>query len=205
MSWVSHNVESFSKLQGNLIAVIKLFQGIENQPKRREVKERLFVLQRSSIITLAKGMQCLKSTCIENAQFQISRPIWNNDRSLLFDGKIEIFPFTEKVPEMRSRDNRVAGTLETKPIQSITKEVIRSCLINQIIPAIKEKWPHKKSKHIFIQQDNAKPHIKGDDAEFINAATTDGFHIVLIQQPPNSPDMNVNDLGWFRAIQSLQT
>ena len=60
------------------------------------------------------------------------------------------------------------------------------------------------SKTIYIQQDNAKPHIKSDDSEFIKVATSDGFNIILTQQPPNSPDMNVNDLGWFRAIQSLQ-
>lgn len=74
----------------------------------------------------------------------------------------------------------------------------------QIIPAIIEKWPANLSKTIFIQQDNAKPHIKGDDPDFVHAATANGFNIVLTQQPPNSPDMNVNDLGWFRAIQSLQ-
>lgn len=40
--------------------------------------------------------------------------------------------------------------------------------------------------------------------EFRAAASTDGFNIMLVCQPPNSPDTNVNDLGWFRAIQSLQ-
>ena len=32
----------------------------------------------------------------------------------------------------------------------------------------------------------------------------DGFYIQLVQQPPNSPDMNVLDLGFFRPIQALQ-
>ena len=32
----------------------------------------------------------------------------------------------------------------------------------------------------------------------------DGFYIQLVQQPPNSPDMNVLDLGFFRSIQALQ-
>ena len=31
-----------------------------------------------------------------------------------------------------------------------------------------------------------------------------GMSISLIQQPPNSPDFNVLDLGFFNAIQSLQ-
>ena len=57
---------------------------------------------------------------------------------------------------------------------------------------------------IYIQQDNAKPHIAVDDAEFLQEAPQDGFDIRLRFQPPNSPDLNVLDLGFFRAIQSLQ-
>lgn len=74
----------------------------------------------------------------------------------------------------------------------------------QIIPAIKEKWPAFAPKLIFIQQDNARPHIKDTDPDFRAAASSDGFDIRIINQPPNSPDCNVNDLGWFRAIQSIQ-
>lgn len=40
--------------------------------------------------------------------------------------------------------------------------------------------------------------------DFRKAASSDGFNIKLVQQPPNSPDTNINDLGWFRALQSLQ-
>ncbi|KAH7852310.1 hypothetical protein Vadar_023215 [Vaccinium darrowii] len=57
---------------------------------------------------------------------------------------------------------------------------------------------------IFIQQDNAKPHIHPLDVNFLEAAREDGFDICLACQPPQSPDMNVLDLGFFRAIQSLQ-
>ena len=39
---------------------------------------------------------------------------------------------------------------------------------------------------------------------FRKAATLDGFSFHLVQQPPNSPDMNVLDLGFFRSIQALQ-
>lgn len=74
----------------------------------------------------------------------------------------------------------------------------------QIIPSIKSKWPTYASKTIYIQQDNARPHISDSDVDFRAAASSDGFDIRLVQQPPNSPDTNINDLGWFRAIQSLQ-
>ncbi|XP_057793332.1 uncharacterized protein LOC131009952 [Salvia miltiorrhiza] len=75
----------------------------------------------------------------------------------------------------------------------------------EVIPAIKEKWPKSDQvKHIFIQQDNAKLHFNKDDPDFQAAANSDGFNIELVCQPANSPDVNVNDLGFFRAIQSLQ-
>ncbi|KAH6787926.1 hypothetical protein C2S52_007478 [Perilla frutescens var. hirtella] len=135
----------------------------------------------------------------------VSRPLLAADGSVLFYGKIGVFPFTHKVPAKRASKNRSRGTLETKPIESITQEVIRDCLINQVLPAIKAKWPAEASKVIYIQQDNAKPHIKDSDINFREASSADGFVFTLIQQPPNSPDLNVNDLGWFRSIQSLQT
>ena len=55
------------------------------------------------------------------------------------------------------------GGLETKSIQSITKEHIRAMLITNVLPTIREKWPQGLSRHIYIQQDNAKPHIAYND------------------------------------------
>ncbi|XP_074292443.1 uncharacterized protein LOC141619316 [Silene latifolia] len=134
----------------------------------------------------------------------ISRPMYDRNGTLVFDGKIGIFPFPFQEPTRRNSKNRVAGALETKSIPSITKQVVKKMLISKIIPAIKSKWPASASKNISIQQDNAKPHIKCTDHDFLNAATTDGFNISLNQQTPNSPDLNVLDLGFFRSIQSLQ-
>ncbi|XP_074304549.1 uncharacterized protein LOC141639289 [Silene latifolia] len=70
--------------------------------------------------------------------------------------------------------------------------------------AIKAKWPANASKNIYIQQDNARPHISDLDPDFRAAASLDGFNIHLIFQPPNSPDLNINDLVFFRSLQTLQ-
>jgi hypothetical protein len=43
-----------------------------------------------------------------------------------------------------------------------------------------------------------------DDPQFCECAKQYGFDIRLICQPANSPDFNVLDLGFFRAIQSIQ-
>jgi hypothetical protein len=78
-------------------------------------------------------------------------------------------------------------------------------MINQVLPAIRAKWPREDvGKPIFIQQDNAPSHLKLDDPDFCEAAKIGGFDIRLICQPPNSPDFNILDLGFFRAIQAIQ-
>ncbi|XP_057808631.1 uncharacterized protein LOC131023104 [Salvia miltiorrhiza] len=62
----------------------------------------------------------------------VRRQIFGEDGSVLFDGKIGIFPLTEMVPAQRSSKNREAGTLEQKPIQSITKQVLKDCFIKKV-------------------------------------------------------------------------
>ena len=42
-----------------------------------------------------------------------------------------------------------------------------------------------------------------DDQELLAAVTKTGLDIRLIQQPANSPDLNVLDLGFFNSLQSL--
>ncbi|XP_074267443.1 uncharacterized protein LOC141590785 [Silene latifolia] len=135
----------------------------------------------------------------------VGRPQFDANNNVIFDGKIGIWPFVYLEPAKRNSKNRVAGTMETKPIESITKHVVKDMLLGKVLPELKRKWPANASKTIYIQQDNARPHIKNSDADFREAASSDGWNIQLVQQPPNSPDMNVLDLGFFRAIQSLKT
>jgi hypothetical protein len=92
-----------------------------------------------------------------------------------------------------------------KPIQNITRDVIREFMVNQVFSAIRAKWPREDAGNpIFVQQDNAPTHLKLDDLLFREAAKQDGFDIRLTCQPPNSPNFNNLDLGFFRAIQAIQ-
>lgn len=149
---------------------------------------------------------CKSKRFIEKVMFlaAVARPRYDTGRNQKFDGKIGIWPFVVKEPARRNSKNRAVGTLETKPI-NVTKEVYSDFLLNKVIPAIQEKWPRRQvGMPIYIQQDNAKPHIRPDDPAFVQAARSNGFDIRLRCQPPNSPDTNVLDLGFFNAIQSLQ-
>ena len=78
-------------------------------------------------------------------------------------------------------------------------------LINKLIPAqaLLTKFPDL-DKPITVQQDNARPHIFPNDPDFLAAAENQGLQLVLRKQSANSPDQNINDLGFFSAIQALQ-
>ncbi|DAZ97358.1 TPA: hypothetical protein N0F65_003381 [Lagenidium giganteum] len=116
----------------------------------------------------------------------VAHPRWDDVRDEWFDGKIGIWPFIERVAAKRSSRNRPAGTMETKPL-SVTKETYINALVGHVIPAVEAKWPQScRHQSIVMQHDNAPPH------------KVEAF------QPANSPDMNVLDLGFFNAIQSLQ-
>ena len=135
----------------------------------------------------------------------ISRPIYDNEGTLVHDGKYGIFPFVYYQRAARSSKNRAAGTIETKANQNVNRHSIREMLLQNVIPAIKEKWPAERmGKDVWIQWDNARPHIIPTDDEWIAATQEDGWDIKMVFQPPQSPDLNVLDLGLFRTIQSIQ-
>ncbi|XP_074288027.1 uncharacterized protein LOC141613186 [Silene latifolia] len=84
---------------------------------------------------------CQSKSFITKVMFMaaVSRPIYDTDGNLLFDEKIGIFPFTSQDPAKRRSKNKPAGTLETKSVASINKQVTKDMLINKVIPAIHSK------------------------------------------------------------------
>ncbi|ETV75547.1 hypothetical protein H257_10362 [Aphanomyces astaci] len=87
---------------------------------------------------------------------------------------------------------------------SVTRETYKAMLVDKVIPAIRAKWPRGETKAVKIQQDNARPHVPPSDVDVVAACKADGWDMEVVFQPPNSPDLNVLDLGFFRAIQALQ-
>lgn len=137
--------------------------------------------------------------------FVATRARFDNKGNCNFDGKRGRFPLVTYEPANKRSVNHAAGTLEMKPITSITKEVARTFLIEKVLHAIQAKWPIEDAlMPIFIQQDNARPHIDTNDPVFCEVTTQDGFNIKLICQPPNSPDFNMLDLGFFASLQAKQ-
>ena len=59
------------------------------------------------------------------------------------------------------------------------------------------------NRRIRLQQDSAKSHILEHDMEFKEAVDEIGLNLTMYTQSPNSPDTNILNLGFFRAIQSF--
>ena len=55
-----------------------------------------------------------------------------------------------------------------------------------------------------MQQDNAPCHVSTDDVDFAEEGQRFRWNIKMMNQPANSPDFNIQGLGFFRGVQSLQ-
>ena len=151
--------------------------------------------------------RCVKSKShITKVMFlcAVARPCFNTSANSWWDGKLGIWPIGEWEPAQRASKNRPRGTLVWKN-KPVTKGVYRELLISKLLPAIIEKWPRtdRLSRKIWIQQDGAKSHINTDDEEFRQAIQDQELNAGLYTQAANSPDVNLLDLGFFRAIQSF--
>ncbi|CAN0455456.1 unnamed protein product, partial [Pylaiella littoralis] len=132
----------------------------------------------------------------------VARPRYDSGRNRQFDGKIGIYPFTVQRAAQRNSRNRAAGTMVTHSVE-VNRATYNEKLINNVFPDIRAKFP--ASPIIFAQQDNAPGHRVLADPDVVAAAGQGGGRrIELVNQPPNSPDCNILDLGFFNSIQSLQ-
>ncbi|KAE8769257.1 hypothetical protein D1007_59166 [Hordeum vulgare] len=133
----------------------------------------------------------------------VARPRYNYDGELTFDGKIGIWAFIKESEAVRMSHSRARGTRVLKPVK-VTRPVCREYLINKVIPAIQDKWPDDDDgETIFIQLDNAKPHVLPNNETFLEAVEETDLDIKLMQQPPNNTDLNCLDLSFHNSLQSL--
>jgi hypothetical protein len=85
----------------------------------------------------------------------------------IFYGKIGCFPLVTYENAIRRSQSHLRGEEVIKPITSITRDMIRDFMVNGVLPAIRAKWLREDvNKPIFIQQDNAPSHLKGNDPIF---------------------------------------
>ena len=121
------------------------------------------------------------------------------NKNAWFDGKIGIWPIRKWEPVKQSLKKRAKGTPVWKN-QCITQDVYREYVIQKFLPAVKERWP-TPNRRIGLQQDGAKSHILEDNVEFKEVVDKIGLNLTMFTQSPNSPDTDILNLGFFRAIQ----
>ena len=133
----------------------------------------------------------------------VARLHFNPSANSWWDGKLGIWPIGDWVPAKWKLMNRPKGRLVWKN-KMVTKEVYRELLISKLIPAILDNCPSRDrmSRTIFIQQDGAKNHIHEDDEEFNNALMEQDINTKLYMQTPNSPDINLLDLGFLEQFRA---
>jgi len=84
----------------------------------------------------------------------------------------------------------------------------RDMLTGLVLPAVLNEFlaaEHNRFDEIVIQQDGAPAHMHPRDHEWMQTLTDMGLEekTKLVTQPANSPDLNINDLGFFNALQSM--
>ncbi|ETV64126.1 hypothetical protein H257_18943 [Aphanomyces astaci] len=103
----------------------------------------------------------------------------NNSKNEWFDGKIGTWHFTDTVPAQHSSRNRRSGALVTIP-KTVTREAYRNMLVNNVLPAIKAKWPQNTNTRVYLQYDNARPHVLTSDKVVMAACRYANLPIHLI-------------------------
>ena len=133
----------------------------------------------------------------------VVRPHFNPSENSWWDGKLGIWLIGDWEPAKWKSKNRPKGTLVWKN-KTLIKEVYGELLISKLIPVMLENWPRRDrmSRTIFIQQDGAKNHIHEDDEEFNNALMEQDINAKLYMQTPNSPDINLLDLGFLEPFRA---
>ncbi|ETM30911.1 hypothetical protein L914_21421, partial [Phytophthora nicotianae] len=117
---------------------------------------------------------------------------WDPHRKTNFNGKLGLWPFAEEYVAQRSSQYRPKGTILQRNIESVDTAVYKHLLLTCVFSANREKWPRDdRGKIIYMQQDNASPHILPDDEDVVREGQQKGWDIRLIFQPANSPDFNV--------------
>ena len=128
-----------------------------------------------------------------------------------FNGLVGIYSFTKIHTYLRnSKHHRKGETkLVTRPVDA---DAFREIVLTRLVPDMKRKMYWCKDSDLFCQIDSATPHLgrakvgshKGvPNLDIINASVkSGGWRMQFVRQPPQTPFMNINDLGFFHSFQT---
>jgi hypothetical protein len=132
----------------------------------------------------------------------LARPQYNYTTRKQFDGLIGIYPVGELHMYVRTSSTHRPGDIKWSNV-NMDRDLYQKMLVDLVLPDIKKKMP--VNTNIILQQDGAKSHLQADDEVFKAKVTElygDPNAVKLYTQLAQSPDLNVNDLGFFSSLQS---
>ena len=136
----------------------------------------------------------IKAMCLPGYAWSCQNP----ETKSLWDGKFVMWSFVKYVPAQRATTNYPGGIIKTKSI-NVGKKVFVKMVIDNLLPAIKEKWTGWSDKKVRIHIDTAPAHKKSNKNTQINAKLEEmaahGWAIDFILQPPNLLDTNIRILS----------
>lgn len=115
-----------------------------------------------------------------------------------FNGLIGIWRIQEDYEARRSSKNHTKGDAY-KIDCTMTSTIFYEMMCNEIMPAVSDKmcW----CKNVYIQMDNARPHIGKNNVQKLNDFGDSIIPTITVtNQPAQSPELNVNDIGFFHSL-----
>ncbi len=116
-----------------------------------------------------------------------------------FDGKIGIWRVQDLVTCERSNRYHRVGEQYMKDVH-MDAPLYRQ-FMKKIMTEIKTKMHWLRGSPVIIQHDGASAHTAtSNNAYFARLGKQDGWKISICTQPAQSPDLNINDLAFFRSL-----
>ena len=149
--------------------------------------------------------QCQHKSHIEKIMFitAMARPRMLPDGTW-FDGKIGIWPCTEDYTTKRRSKHGPKGTV-VQINKNVDGDFYHHLFVQPggIFDAIEQNMHWMVGQTVVIQQDGAKPHTgEGTIRDLELAGSGEGWTMKFITQSSQSPDVNINDLGFFNSLNS---
>jgi hypothetical protein len=142
-----------------------------------------------------------------------ARPKHDTTTNKMWDGKLGIWPIGEYTKAQRTSKKFKKGDMKWK--NKNVDSAVYLDLMRDVVRQIASQWPRTQWNNplfkVRIQQDGAKAHTSEkfmtEWRHMLDELVSDGVlphssKVILDTQPANSPDLNINDLGLFNALQA---
>jgi len=130
----------------------------------------------------------------------LARPRFNEKGECTFDGKIGLWRVSEPYEAKKTSRYHNKGDIYEKDVTMDAARYV-DIMIEHVLPAISDAFRPLGVSQVVVQHDGAPPHVGKFAEVFIDefGAYLDP-PIKIKRQPSQSPDTNICDLSFFRAL-----